>query len=359
MDRPETEFERDVPLAGYTTLGLGGKAKYFYECSGVEQLFSALEFAKRNGLRVHILGGGSNTIFPDTGFDGLVLKIALQGVRFVHDQGNVRVIAAAGEGWDKFVELCIRNNLAGVECLSGIPGFVGATPIQNVGAYGQEVARTIISVRAIDRQSLEEVEFSNEECMFSYRRSRFNGEDADKFIILEVTFALRPFGETQIKYPELRKSIDSSVQLDTLAPGFERLQAVRTTVLSLRKRKSMVIDPADPNSRSVGSFFKNPLLSQSELAAFEKRARGSGISNPIPTFPSGDSVKIPAAWLVENAGFNKGYRTNGVGISTNHSLALVNYNGTTAELLSLAERIQSTVKSNFGIQLEREPVVVC
>ncbi len=355
---PEIKILNDVLLADYTTLGLGGTAKYFCECKSDEQIQSALEFAKREGLRVHILGGGSNTIFSDREFDGLVLKIALHGVRFMHTKDDVTVVAAAGEEWDSFVERCIQHNLAGVECLSGIPGLVGATPIQNVGAYGQEVAETIISVRAIDRQSLAEVDFTREECMFSYRRSRFNGEDADKFIILEVSFDLRLFGEPQIKYPELRKIIDSTVKLDSLARGSEKLQAVRSAVLSLRKRKSMVIDSADPNSRSVGSFFKNPVLSREEFAALENHCRTAGIMNSIPTFPSGDLTKIPAAWLVENAGFSKGYRANGVGISSNHSLALVNHNGTSAELLSMAEKIQAAVKNKFGIQLEREPVVV-
>lgn len=354
----ETDLVRNVTLAEYTTLGLGGKAKYFYECATVEQIHSALDFAKREGLRVHVLGGGSNTIFSDKGFDGLVLKIALRGVQFIHNRDHVNTVAAAGEEWDSFIELCIQNNLAGLECLSGIPGLVGATPIQNVGAYGQEVAETIISVRAIDRRTFVEVEFTRDECIFSYRRSRFNGEDLDRFIILEVTFELRLFGEPQIKYPELRKTIDSTVKLDSLAPGSEKLQAVRSAVLSLRKRKSMVLDPADPNSRSVGSFFKNPVLSRDEFGTFEARYRAAGITRTVPTFPAGDSTKIPAAWLVENAGFGKGYRENGVGISSNHSLALVNYNGTTAELLALAQKIQSAVESKFGIQLEREPVVI-
>jgi UDP-N-acetylmuramate dehydrogenase len=286
------------------------------------------------------------------------MRIALRGVQFIRDRNDVKMVVAAGESWDYFVKLCVNYSLAGVECLSGIPGLVGATPIQNVGAYGQEVAETITEVRTLERGTLNERCFSNNECGFSYRRSRFNSDDSDKFIITEVTFRLKLDGEPQIRYPELKKFVDSNVDLQKLESASKKLEAVRNSVITLRKKKSMVIDDADPNSRSVGSFFKNPLLTKKEFQAFEQKCRASGFVDAIPTFTAGANVKVPAAWLVEHAGFQKGYERNGVGVSTNHSLALINIDGTSRELLALAEDIQAVVLEKFGVRLEREPVVV-
>ncbi len=361
MNQPDIgalHVQRNVRLADFTTLGLGGNAKYFVECTSVEHIRVAIKFAQEEKLPVQVLGGGSNTIFLDEGFEGLVLKIALRGVHFIRQEDDVKMVVAAGEVWDDFVKLCISYHLAGVECLSGIPGLVGATPIQNVGAYGQEVSDTIVMVKALERRTLKEVTFSNNDCRFSYRRSRFNYDDVNRFIITEVTFKLKMYGEPEIQYPELRKHIDSNGDWKKLEAGSQKLEAVRKSVLSLRRKKSMVVDPADPNSKSVGSFFKNPILSKPEFAAFEGRCRENGITGTIPTFPAGYSTKVPAAWLVENAGFNKGYRKGGVGVSANHTLALVNYGGTTKELLALAEEIQSTVARRFGVRLEREPIIV-
>lgn len=357
-ERAELDILENIRLADFTTLKLGGTARYFITCTTVPQIFSTLEYTRRNGIRVHVLGGGSNTIFRDEGFDGLVLKVALRGIHRVHTHNEVNLTVAAGVEWDEFVAFCIHNNLAGVECLSGIPGLVGATPIQNVGAYGQEVAETIIDVKAIERATLSEIHFSNNECRFTYRRSRFNADDIDKFLITEVTFRLKVGGEPQIRYPELKKYIASNIDFDRLESARKRLDAVRASVLALRRTKSMVIDANDANSRSVGSFFKNPVLTKSEFDAFATRCRAAGIGGSIPTFASGEQVKVPAAWLVENAGFPKGFRQHGVGVSTNHSLALVNIDGTTRELLALAEKIQATVFAKFGLKLEREPVVV-
>jgi UDP-N-acetylmuramate dehydrogenase len=357
-ERGEIEIIENLRLADFTTLKLGGDAKYYVECTTVQQIFSALEFARRNGIRLHVLGGGSNTIFLDEGFDGLVLRIGVKGIQFVRDQNEVRLSVAAGESWDDFVQSCIQKNLAGIECLSGIPGLVGAAPIQNVGAYGQEVSETIVAVKAIDRESLQEVRFTNADCNFAYRRSRFNSEDTNRFIMIEVTFRLREFHEPQLRYPELKKFIEASVDLKQLSVGKGKLQAVRDAVISLRRKKSMVNDDADPNSRSVGSFFKNPLLTKTEFQAFEQKCRANGYADSIPTFAAGANVKVPAAWLVEQAGFRKGFQRNGVGVSTNHSLALINIAGTSRELLALAGEIQSVVFQRFGLQLEREPVVV-
>lgn len=350
--------QEHVSLAEHTTLQLGGKARYFIECKTLEELRSALEFARSRGLRHHILGGGSNTIFHDDGFDGLVIKIALRGIQFIRLKEDVKMVCAAGEVWDSFVERCIEFHLGGVECLSGIPGLVGAAPIQNVGAYGQEVSETIAEVKALNTRTLSVVHFTNSECKFGYRRSRFNREDQNVFVITEVAFRLHHLAEPCLRYPELQQYVATRVHLDKLGRGCERLQAVRDAVLALRRKKSMVLDAHDPHAKSVGSFFKNPVLSPEQLSALEERCRALEIAEKIPTFPFGDRVKVPAAWLLEHAGFHKGYRTGGVGISENHALALVNYGGSTRELLLLAGEIQARVREKFGVTLEREPVLV-
>ncbi|MBX2989672.1 MAG: UDP-N-acetylmuramate dehydrogenase [Bacteroidetes bacterium] len=353
-----TEFRENIPLASLTTFKLGGNARYFAECRNTDEILAAIHVAESKKVRYHILGGGSNTIFPDDGFDGLVLKIASRGIQFVREPGSVTIVVAAGEQWDDFVRFCIRSGLAGVECLSGIPGLAGATPIQNVGAYGQEVAETIFEVKAIDRFSLRTVRFGNSECNFAYRRSRFNQEDSGRFIITEVAFRFDPAVQPEIRYAELQNVIASSVDVGKLAGGIDKLEAIRSAVLALRRKKSMVIDEADPNTQSAGSFFKNPVLTQDKFLQLLERCRMNRIDDSPPTFPSGEGVKVPAAWLLEKAGFQKGFRKGGVGVSANHTLALVNYGGTTKELLSLANEIQSAIIEKFGILLEREPVLV-
>lgn len=349
---------RDVPLSRYTTLGLGGTANYFVHCLTVEDIREAFQLAEHRSLPVLVLGGGSNVIFPDRGYKGMILRIGLKGVRILHETDSTTVIVKAGEQWDDIVKLCIGNDLAGVECLSGIPGLVGATPIQNVGAYGQEVRDTIHHVKALDRATLEVVGFSNADCLFGYRESRFKGQDAHRYVILEVTFRLQRFGKPVVRYPELVKFVESTIKLDSLAAGAPALGAVRTAVLSLRKRKSMVLDPDDPNSRSVGSFFMNPVMSKAEFRKLEARWESRDNANAIPTFPAGEGLKIPAAWLVENAGFPRGFRYRGAGISSNHALAIINCGGSTKDVLNLARKIEEGVYSKFGVHLEREPVVV-
>jgi len=348
----------NVPLSEYTTIGLGGPAMHFAVCENLGQIREGLTFARDNRLRVHILGGGSNVIFADEGFKGLVAQIALRGVTFYEAGDSVDVIASAGEPWDQLVRSCIDRHLAGVECLSGIPGFVGATPIQNVGAYGQEVRETIVSLKAIQRDTLELTEFSGAECGFTYRQSRFKSNDAEEYIITEVTFRLRKNGRPEIRYPELGTYLESHANLSALESGRPVLEAVRRAVLALRRKKSMVVDPADPDSRSVGSFFMNPVLTGEEFLRLEERWKQRGMTDPIPTFQAGTGIKVPAAWLVEKSGFRKGHRSGGVGISPNHALALVNYNGSAHEILQLAAEIQAGVLERFGIRLEREPVVV-
>jgi UDP-N-acetylmuramate dehydrogenase len=346
------------PLSLHTTIGLGGNAHSFTICTTVDQIKECLAYAKERNLPLQVIGAGSNIIFPDTGYPGLVMKVGLQGVSIDEDSNGATITAQAGEEWDAFVRLCIQRDCAGIECLSGIPGLVGATPIQNVGAYGQEVRETIVALTALDRQTLAEVKFSGSECGFSYRQSRFKASDADRYIVTSVTFRLRKRVRPEVRYAKLRNYLESHGNLDALEPGRPTLEAVRSAVLALRKKKSMVLDPSDPNTRSVGSFFMNPVLTREQFDALDKLWKRRGKADAIPTFPAEKGVKVPAAWLVERAGFHKGFRKGGAGISSNHALALVNYGGTTRELLELASEIQEGVYAQFGIRLEREPVVV-
>jgi UDP-N-acetylmuramate dehydrogenase len=341
-----------VPLSGLSTIGLGGTARYLAVCRLERELLQALEFARSHALNAQVLGGGSNTLFADGGFKGIIIKVALQGVTYREDGDSCLVSAAAGEDWNAFVRGCVQRGLAGVECLSGIPGAVGATPIQNVGAYGQEVADTIVSVNALDRENSELVTFEAAECGFGYRQSRFKGKDKNRFVVTAVTFRLQRNGLPSLRYPELRKYIESAIDLRALGPGRASLEAVATAVIALRKKKSMVIDPLDPQSRSLGSFFMNPVLTEEAFIRLRERC------GDVPSFPAEGKVKVPAAWLVEHAGFSRGYRLGGAAISANHALALVNLGTTTSELLALARRIQEGVQQHFGVALEMEPVVV-
>jgi len=346
-------LKKDVNLSEYTTIGLGGKAKYFISCQTVDEIRSAIEFGESNRLRIEILGGGSNLIFPDDGFDGLIIKIDYKGMSFEDDGQYTKATVNAGEVWDDFARMSVEKNLAGIECLSGIPGSVGATPIQNVGAYGQEVKDTIVYVKVISRNSLDVLELNVGRCEFGYRESRFKSTDRDRFVIVEVCYRLKNSGEPSLKYDELLDYIKSKKKNKNEIS----LKAVRESVLALRRKKSMLIDPSDPNSRSVGSFFVNPILSDVEYADFKERLASLGIKR-APCYKSSQGTKISAGWLVENAGFARGYKKNGVGVSSNHSLALVNYSGTTVEILSLADDIENAVYDKFGIRLQKEAVVI-
>ena len=347
-----------IDLKPFTTLNLGGSADYFCECTSVSEIKEGLRFARKKNIRHHILGGGSNTIFSDTGFSGLVLKIDLKGISFEDNGKYVIARVKAGEDWESFVRSTVEKGYGGLECLSGIPGSVGATPIQNVGAYGQEVKETIVSVNVLEKETMEEKEFITKDCQFSYRTSRFKSQDAGKYIVTEVTYRLTKNGRPVIHYPEVKKIIEASVNLSSLSDGREALEAVRNIVLSLRRKKSMVIDPNDMNTRSVGSFFLNPIVGDDILSHIASTWKKIGDGSEVPAFSFENKKKIPAAWLIEKSGFKKGYKQNGVGISENHTLALVNYHGTTAALLELAEEIRSGVHSVFGIHLELEANVI-
>jgi UDP-N-acetylmuramate dehydrogenase len=349
---PPAFIRRNEPLARYTTIGLGGAARLFAPCTTREELVAALAYAEVAELPVHVLSGGSNTIFADEGFDGLVVHLLLRGLSSEQGPDDVTVRSACGERWDDLVAYAVQNDWGGIECLSGIPGSVGATPVQNVGAYGQEVRDTIASVTALDRSSLVGVTFSADECGFAYRQSRFKREDADRFVITEVEFRLRPHAPAVVLYPELQRVLEES---RTAEPS---LPVVRDAVLALRRSKSMVIDSADENVRSVGSFFMNPVISPTRAGELRDECASRGDRPSPPLYPVPEGVKVSAAWLVERSGFTRGTRRGGVGISTRHSLALVNHGGTTRELLAFAAEIQESVLEKFGITLDREPKVV-
>jgi len=341
-----------VSLSGLTTIGLGGEARFFASCMTDDAIVESVRFARRHGMKSVVLAGGSNVIIPDEGFDGVVIHIETTGIRFEEKGGESLLTVASGEPWDNVVVRAIAEDLAGIECLSGIPGSAGATPIQNVGAYGQEVAETIATVDAVDDRSLTARTLANKDCAFSYRGSRFKNSASRDFIVTSVTFRLTKHGAPTVTYAELKKRIESVWGSKELTCGRRGLTIVRDAVLALRRQKSMVIDPSDPNTRSVGSFFTNPVIPKEEAEKLQLRWPG------IPTYPAGEKVKISAAWLVEQAGFHKGYAQGGAAVSENHSLALVNRGTTARELLSLADEIQHGVWKTFAVRLEREPVVL-
>ncbi|MFW5926387.1 MAG: UDP-N-acetylmuramate dehydrogenase [Myxococcota bacterium] len=342
-----------LPLAPFTTLELGGPAEHFTEVSDLATLTAALRWARDRGVPVTVLGGGSNVVVADEGVPGLVVRIGMEGLVLRRVGERVHVTAQAGEPWDPLVERTVTAGLAGLECLSGIPGRVGATPIQNVGAYGQEVAETLVSVRVLDRATLETRELGPRECDFAYRDSIFK-RDPDRHVVLEVTFALVPGGSPAVRYAELRRA---------LADRAPSLAQVRETVLSLRRAKSMVIDPHDANRRSAGSFFTNPIVSDVEADRVVARAVELGVvttDSEVPRWPAGPGrTKLAAGWLIEHAGVPKGYRRGPVGVSSRHALALVHHGGgRTRDLLELARHVRDTVHARFGVHLRPEPVLM-
>jgi UDP-N-acetylmuramate dehydrogenase len=346
-------IEHEVSLAPLTTLELGGTASSFATIDSVATAKEAISWAGQHSQPVAILGGGSNVVVSDAGFEGMVVRAALRGIEVEEDAARVRVTAASGEPWDEFVEMTVAENLAGLECLSGIPGWVGATPIQNVGAYGQEVATVIEGVRVLDLISLEERTLGPEVCGFGYRTSSFR-EFSGRFLVLSVTYGLQRGGQPKVEYRELRRALG----IGRAAPS---LAEVRHVVHELRRSKSMVIEEDDPNRRSAGSFFVNPVLNGATLATLDERARALGVLDPTESIPSfsteGQGFKVPAAWLIEKAGFSKGLRRGAFGISSAHALAIVHLGGgTTRELVALARDIREGVRRRFDIELQPEPV---
>ena len=335
-----------VPLAPYTTFQIGGPARWFAQAESEDDIAAGVAFAEQRRLPLFVLGGGSNLLVSDAGFPGLVLHIALKGIRLDQE----KVSSAGGEDWDGLVALTVDAGLAGFECLSGIPGTVGGTPVQNVGAYGQEVGQTIVTVRAFDRTTRTFVDLPATHCGFSYRRSIFNSSQRGRYIVSRVDYSLHPGGPANITYADLAGYFAAR---NHPAPT---LVEVREAVRSIRARKGMLLVPGDADCRSAGSFFKNPLV---PVAVLQTVARTLGVEKErIPAYPAENGqVKLSAAWLIERAGFARGFARGNAGISSRHTLALINRGGATAaDVLALRDEIIQTIAFRFAITLEPEPV---
>jgi len=341
------QLTENQPLAPFTTFGIGGPARWFAQARSEADVAEACEWARGRGLPMFVLGGGSNVLISDRGFPGLVLHIALMGI--ARDGDLFRV--AAGEPWEHCVQQTTEGGYEGLECLAGIPGTVGGTPVQNVGAYGQEVASVVERVRAFDVAAQKFVEFSNAECGFAYRRSRFNSSDRGCFIVTRVDYRLRRDGPPNLTYADLKHHFENRAETPSLPE-------VAAAVRCIRQSKGMLLVNSDPDCRSAGSFFKNPSVPQDVAERIKPLAAGA--ATPLQVYPGKSGlVKLPAAWLIEQAGFAKGHRHGRAGISSRHTLALVNLGGATAdEILTLARKIAGAVEAKFGIRLEMEPEMV-
>ncbi len=354
-------IQENVPLAPLTTLQVGGAARYFAELKREDDVREAARFAKTH-LPLFVLGGGSNLLVADSGWQGLVLRVAIGGITTQSTDAPCNAVlfsVGAGVNWDDFVAQAVVQNCAGVECLSGIPGSVGGTPVQNVGAYGQEVADTIESVRALDLKEDRIVVLPKPACGFRYRTSIFNTTERGRYIILRVNFRLKRGGAPSLKYADLQKhfaecSLESAAQKNT-PPS---LAEVREAVREIRRSKGMLIVPGDEDCRSAGSFFKNPVLSEAQFKDLAGRAAAKGLE--IPSYPALDAQrKVSAAWLVEHSGFSKGYAVGPAGTSHKHALALINRGDAKAsDIVGLKDEIQRGVQEAWGILLEPEPVFV-
>jgi UDP-N-acetylmuramate dehydrogenase len=347
-------LQENVPLAPLTTFHVGGPARFFVDARSIADVEEAAAQARARNLPLFVLGGGSNLVVADSGWPGLALKVAIPDIeqRPGHnDEGKVLFDVGAGESWDRFVSHAVVAHCAGVECLSGIPGSVGGTPVQNVGAYGQEVSQTIESVEVFDLKNGQVRELCNEACGFTYRASIFNTTERGRFIILRVVYALTPGGEPYLGYADLKRHFEGRETVPNLAE-------VREAVRHIRALKGMLIVAGDPDCQSAGSFFKNPILTEEQHEALNRRAAAKGLS--VPAYPALEkSKKVSAAWLVEKSGFARGYGDGHVGISRKHALAIVNRGGATAaEVLALKDQIQQRVEEIWDVRLEPEPVFV-
>lgn len=344
-------IRENVPLAPLTTLGVGGPARFFVEAASAEDVRRAVHYAGERDLLLFVLGGGSNLVVSDSGWPGLVLRIRITGLEEREEGDKLILDVGAGEEWDRFVARAVARDCAGIECLSGIPGSVGGTPVQNVGAYGQEVSETIESVQVLDLKDRHLRELCNPACGFAYRTSIFNASERGRYIILRVTYALTPGGRPRIEYADLKKYFAGRTATPTLAE-------VREAVRHIRADKAMLIVSGDEDCRSAGSFFKNPVLTGEQHGRLCERAAGLGLQVPSYAALSAQH-KVSAAWLVEHSGFSKGYTRGPVGISRKHALAIVNRGGATAaDVVALKNEIQQRVEETFGIHLSPEPVFV-
>jgi|SRR5450432_431611 len=344
-------LQEDIALAPLTTLGVGGNARYFVEATTETEVREAVDWAGLREYPMFILGGGSNLVVSDAGWPGLVLKVAIRGIEEHPQQDHMLFNVGAGEDWDRFVAHAVARNCAGIECLSGIPGSVGGTPVQNVGAYGQEAGDTICRVQALDVEAMQTREMDAEECGFSYRTSIFNSTHKGRYIILRVAYELNLGGAPSIRYADLQRHFSGWAQPPSLAQA-------RDAVRTIRAGKAMLITAGDEDCRSAGSFFKNPVLSEGEYQNLVAEAALRDLQ--IPSYPMVSSQKkISAAWLVEHSGFAKGFRLGRVAISRKHALAIVNRGGASAaEIFDLKYMIEQRVREQWGVQLMPEPVFV-
>ncbi len=341
-------LQEHIELAPFTTLGVGGPARWFVTAANQQDVSDALGFASQRSLPVFVVGGGSNLLISDDGFPGLVIHVALRGIQQTElGDGRVLLQVAAGESWDALVQYAVEQDLAGIECLAGIPGTVGGTPVQNVGAYGQEVSETIRSICCVDTYTSSCAELSNADCGFAYRTSLLNTSARGRYVVLRVDFALHLQGSPKLEYADLKKYFAGQ--------SGPSLRTVANAVRQIRRGKGMVVDPADPNSRSAGSFFRNPVV-RGELLHHVADAAGVSLAQ-VPHWPAGEAFKLPAAWLLERAGFVKGYTLGNAGLSMRHTLALINRGGASAQdIVALRDRIIHGVQAHFGVRLEQEPV---
>lgn len=350
------QIDKDIPLAERTTLELGGTAEFFTEVKSETQLIEALEWSEAEGCPIQVLGGGSNLVVGER-VPGLTIAMGIRGRTIGPIGPEMAVVtAAAGEPWEDFVTWTTLQNLAGLECLAGIPGQAGSTPIQNVGAYGQDVSESIIAVRAIDRKTHKRAIFDSAACGFGYRDSFFK-KNPGQYVVTSVSYALKRGGKPKLAYRELENAVTEFKRNHGIDPT---VHAVRGIVLELRRKKSMLLEEG-PNRRSAGSFFTNPIVTAEVAKSVEDKARSLGLvdeAHPMPQFPEkGGMVKLAAGWLIERAGFAKGTKRGAVGISTAHALALVHHGGgKTGELLALANEVRQDVKARFGVELHMEPV---
>jgi len=360
-------IQENVPLAPLTTLQVGGAARYFVEVKREDEVQEAVRFAKTRNLPLFVLGGGSNLVVADSGWPGLMLKIAIGGIVTPATSeatgNNVLYSIGAGVNWDDFVAQTVVQNCAGVECLSGIPGSVGGTPVQNVGAYGQEVADTIESVRALDVKEDRIVVLPKPACGFRYRTSIFNSTERGRYVILRVNYRLKRGGAPSLKYADLQKHFDDRlaetvVERTAGEKTPPSLAEVREAVRAIRRDKGMLLVPGDEDCRSAGSFFRNPVLTEEQFRDLAERAESKGLK--IPSYPALNAQrKVSAAWLVEHSGFSKGYAPAAAGISHKHALALINRGDAKAsDIVRLKDEIQQGVQQAWGIPLEPEPVLV-
>ncbi|WP_317891018.1 UDP-N-acetylmuramate dehydrogenase [Edaphobacter bradus] len=350
MDSSSIAIQQSIPLAPYTTFRIGGPARYFAEITSEPALLEAIAFAREHNLPIFVLGGGSNLLVSDSGFDGLVLHVALQSPIAPSRSGShINCTVAAGVEWNAFVLAICEQGISGIECLAGIPGSVGGTPVQNVGAYGQEVAETILSVRALDLTTNTFVDLPNAQCGFAYRLSIFNSSHRNRYIVTAVTFRFDAAAKPRLTYADLTRHFGNAQPTP-----IEVYHAVR----EIRHRKGMLLVEGESDCRGAGSFFKNPVVPQSTLTCIATTLNIA--PEKIPHWPTSDGhIKLPAAWLLEHAGFPKGFTLGNAGISSRHTLALINRgNATAADIATLRDTIRTQVSQRFGITLEQEPVQV-